>query len=85
MASSAEGQCYSARPAAPNHWYGTRIERPEASKTPKPNPEACGCAVDYNAQVDRRVRENGTVQDLPTDRQKTRFRDSKRLNSVSFS
>ena len=85
MASSAEGQCYSARPAAPNHWYGTRVERPGALKTQKTNLQACACAVDYNAQVDRRVRENGTVQDLPTDRQKTRFRDSKRLNGLSVS
>ena len=46
--------------------------------TPKTNPEAYNCAVEYNAQVDRRIGEYGMVQDVPTDRQKTGFKDSNR-------
>ena len=45
---------------------------------PKTNLEACNCVVRYNAHVDRRIMGCGMVQDIPTARQKTGFKDSNR-------
>ena len=45
---------------------------------PKINLEACNCVVGYNAHVDRRIMGCGMVQDIPTARQKTGFKDSNR-------
>ena len=44
---------------------GTALEykRPDTNKTQITNLEAWNYAVDYNARVDRRVREHGMVQD----------------------
>ena len=72
-----KGIC-SASTATPNHWYSTRVGRPKSNDSKKTNPEACICVVGYNAQVDRRIVEYGTGQDIPTDRLNTGFKDSNR-------